>query len=35
VVAVLAAAEEPLLQLGVPVVLDVVVSPPRQLRGDD
>jgi hypothetical protein len=28
-------AEELLLQLGVPVVLDVVVRPPRQLRSND
>jgi hypothetical protein len=34
-VPVLAPAEEPLLQLRVPVVLDVVVSPSRQLCGDD
>jgi len=30
-----ALAEELLLQLGVPVVLDVVVRPPRQLRGNN
>jgi len=34
-VVVLAPPQEPLLQLGVPVVLHVVVSPPRQLCGND
>ena len=29
-----AAAEQAPLELGVPVVLDVVVRPPRELRGD-
>jgi predicted kinase len=29
------ATEELLLELGVPVVLDVVVGPPWQLRGYD
>jgi hypothetical protein len=28
------AAEQAALEFGVPVVLDIVVRPPRQLRGD-